>query len=279
MRWKSISAAALLIVLAVVLARADGASHGLVVFKLGESFATDEHAGEAVDALCAYLGEHIEGAEFKRVGVRNAPAEALRLIRDERPAVAIVSPGFFFKYRAELELTALAEAMRGGHDGEQYTLVGLEEADGYPAGKRIATTLAMDTEWLNRAVLPAPEGAAPVRWVRVSNLFDAGYEMVDEQDGAPDFVLLDKVSLAAYREDEDLGGLKFGEPGTKLPQDLVVEVAGRLGDTRDELKRVLAALDSSDEGKRIGGLIQSPRFQKPDAERLEATGKPWQPED
>jgi hypothetical protein len=276
---RSLVVAAIMLALAVVLARADGESHGLAVFKLGESFATDEHAGEAIDALCAYLGERIDGAAFKRTGVRNAPADALRLIRDERPAVAIVSPGFYFRYKADLELTVLAEARRGGKDGEQYTLAGLTEADGYPAGKRIATTLALDTEWLNRAVLPAPEGAAPVRWVRVTNLFDAGYDMVDGQDDAPDFVLLDRVSLAAFKADDDLADLKYGEPGKLLPQDLVVEVAGRLGDTRDTLKRVLAALDGDDEGRRIGELIQSPTFNAPDTERLEATGKPWQPKD
>jgi len=274
-----LTAALLILALALAGAQAQRATHGLAVFKLGERYATDEHAGEAIDALCAYLTARVEGAAFKRSGVRNNPADALRLIRDEKPALAIVSPGFYFKHREDLKLTPLAEARRGGHDGEQYTLVGATEASGYPAGKRIATTQSADLDWLNRAVLPAPEGAEPVRWVRMENLFDAGYDIIDEDEDAPDFVLLDRVSLAAFKADADLAGLKAGLQSQVLPQDLVVEVDGRLGDARDEIRKVLAALDQDDEGKRLGELLQSPTFKAPDTERLESTGKAWQHKD
>ncbi|MCA8911283.1 MAG: hypothetical protein KDB82_06240, partial [Planctomycetes bacterium] len=101
-------------------------SFGLVVYKLGEKYATDEKAGEAIDKFAAYLDKNIDGADFNRIGVRNKPDDALKLFQDDKKpvAVAIVSPGFYYKNKSELKLSAIAEAQRDGNDGEQYTLVG-----------------------------------------------------------------------------------------------------------------------------------------------------------
>jgi hypothetical protein len=276
MRWM---AAILVLALALTVVQADDDARGLAVFKLGEQYATDEHAGEAIDALCKYLNARIEDANFKRTGVRNRPDDALRLIRDQKPAAAIVSPGFYFKHKESLKLTVLAEARRGGHDGEQYSLVGTSKVDEYPAGKTIATTLTADLDWLKKAVLPAPEGVAPVRWVQFDNLFDAGYAIIDEEDDAPDFVLVDRITLQAFKGDPDLAELEQGLQSKVLPQDLVVEIDERLGETRDELKKVLKALNKDEEGRRLGELLQSPTFQAPDTDRLKETGKPWQRKD
>lgn len=250
-------------------------SFGLVVYKLGEKFATDEKAGEAIDKFATYLDSNVKGADFKRLGVRNKPNDALKLFKDDtKPvAVAIVSPGFFYKHKSDLKLSALAEAQRDGQDGEQYTLVGLNKADIYPSGKRIATSMSADTEWLNKAVLRAPKDAKPVVWVQYDNLLDAGYEIIDEEDGAPDFILVDRTTLKLYQSDDDLKTLKTGLQSEVLPQDFVVEVDGRLGDKRDALKQTLAALDESDEGKKIGELLQSPKFPAPDSTRLEKVQK------
>ncbi|MCA8946117.1 MAG: hypothetical protein KDB29_07815 [Planctomycetes bacterium] len=250
-------------------------SFGLVVYKLGEKFATDEKAGEAIDKFAGYLDSNIEGADFKRLGVRNKPDDALKLFKDEaKPvAVAIVSPGFYYTHKSDLKLTALAEAQRDGKDGEQYTLVGAAKVDSYPAGKRIATSMSADTDWLNKAVLRAPKDAKPVVWVQYDNLLDAGYEIIDEEDGAPDFILVDRTTLKLYESDDDLKTLKKGLQSEVLPQDLVVEVDGRLGEKRDALKKTLANLDQTDEGKKIGELLQSPKFPAPDTTRLEKVQK------
>lgn len=244
---------------------------GLVVYKLGERYATDDKAGATLDAFTDYLDKRMPGADFTRIGVRNKPDEALALLKDEKKpvAVAIISPGLYFKHKTDLKLTALAEATRGGKDGEQYTLVGANEMKEYPAGKKVATSYSADLDWLNKAVLRAPADAKPVEWVQYDNLSDAAYEIIDGEDGAPDFVLVDSVTLDVFAKDNDLKTLKKGLQSERLPQDLVVEVDGRLGDKREEFKKVIGALDDNTEGKKVGENLQSPKFPAPDAKRLE----------
>lgn len=243
---------------------------GLAIYKLGERYATDEKAGETIDAFTDYLDEHVEGTDFHRVGVRNKPDDALKLLKDtDKPvAVAIVSPGLYFKHGTELKLKAIAEATRGGNNGEQYTLVGLSEAKAYPGGKKIATSMTADTDWLNKAVLRAPDGAKPVEWVQYDNLLDAGYAIIDEEDDAPDFVLVDRITLEFFEKDADLKSFKKGLQSDVLPQDLVVEVDGRLGTKADGLKKALAELDKSEAGRKQGEQLQSPKFPAPDDARL-----------
>ncbi|MCB9931931.1 MAG: hypothetical protein H6841_00755 [Planctomycetes bacterium] len=261
----------LALLLGVVSAQDKPAEFGLVVYKLGERYATDDKAGATLDSFTDYLDKRIAGSDFTRLGVRNKPDESLKLFQDEKKpvAVAIVSPGFYFKHKATLKLTALAEATRGGKDGEQYTLVGAAEMKEYPAGKKVATSMSADLDWLNKAVLRAPAGAKPVEWVQYDNLSDAAYEIIDEEDGAPDFVLVDAVTLEVFGKDADLKTLKQGLQSERLPQDLVVEVDGRLGEKREEFKKQLGALDDNEEGKKIGENLQSPKFPAPDQKRLE----------
>ena len=243
---------------------------GLVVYKLGERYATDEKAGETIDSFADYLDKNVENADFHRIGVRNKPDDALKLLKDaDNPvAVAIVSPGLYFKHGKDLKLTAIAEAQRNGNNGEQYTLVGLTETKEYPSGKKIATTMTGDTDWLNKAVLRAPDGAKPVEWVQYNNLLDAGYAIIDEEDDAPDFVLVDRITLEFFDKDSDLKSFKKGLKSEVLPQDLVVEVDGRLGKKTEALQKVLAILDENESGKKLGEQLQSPKFPSPDEARL-----------
>lgn len=248
---------------------------GLVVYKLGESYATDDKAGDAIDRFTAFLDGELDGLEFKRRGVRNDPDEALKLFKDEDEpvGVAIVSPPFYFEHKKELKLKAIAEATRGGKAGERYTLVGAAKTEDYPAGKRVATSMTAEEDWLNKVVLRRPEDAEPVEWVQYDNLMDAAYAIIDEEDDAPDFVLVDRVTLTFFDKDFDLKTLKKGLQSALIPQDLVVEVDDALGDSRDDFKKALRELDQSDEGKKIGELIQSPKFPAPDEERLQKVEK------
>ncbi|MBZ0135583.1 MAG: hypothetical protein K8I27_04320 [Planctomycetes bacterium] len=254
----------------VVLAQDKPEKLGLAVYKLGERYATDEQAGETIDSFADYLDKQVAGADFHRVGVRNKPDDVLKLLKDaDKPvAVAIISPGLYFKHGKDLKLTAIAEATRGGNNGERYALVGPAEAKEYPSGKKIATSMTADLDWLNKAVLRAPEGAKPVEWVQYDNLLDAGYEIIDEEDDAPDFVLVDRITLEFFEKDSDLNGFKKGLESDLLPQDFVVEVDGRLGKKADGLKKALGALNESDEGKKLGEQLQSPRFPAPDEARI-----------
>lgn len=244
---------------------------GLAVYKLGEVNATDKQAGQAIDDLCAHLMGKVEGAKFVRRGVRHKPDEALQLLKDDtdKTALAIISPGLYFAHKDALKLAALAEARRGGFDGEQYVLRGEEKAEAYPYGKRIATSLDAEADWLNKVVLPMPDkGGKPVRWVHWDNLMDAGYAILDGEKDAPDFILLDRVSNKVFEADSDLKELKEGFKSDVLPQDLVVEVDGRLGDKRDAIKTALAKLDDTEAGKKLGTTLQSANFPAPDEKRL-----------
>jgi len=133
--------------------------------------------------------------------------------------------------------------------------------------------MTADPDWLNKAVLRAPQGAKPVEWVQYDNLSDAGYEIIDEEEGAPDFVLVDRATRDIFTKDDDLKQLKAGLQSEMLPQDLVVELDGRLGNLREDLKKTLAGLSDSDEGKKLGESLQSPKFPAPDEERLKKVAK------
>lgn len=250
--------------------------YGFAVYKLGEVYATDEKAGESIDSLCKWMGKQVDGAVFVRRGVRNKPDDALKLLKDaDKPvALAIVSPGFYFKHKEALKLTVLAEARRGSSDGEQYVLLGEgNAATEYPEAAVVATSMNADPDWLNKAVLPAPQGKKAVTWKQADNLFDAAYDMVDQAPGAAKYVLVDKVSLKAFAENPDLKALKQGLKSETMPQDLVVEVDGRLGDKRDAVKKALAGMDGTDEGKKLGENLQSPNFPAPDEARLARVAK------
>jgi hypothetical protein len=257
------------------------AEYGLAVYKLGERHATDDKAGETIDSLCQWLGTQVPEARFVRRGVRNKPDEALKLLQDkDKPvAVAIVSPGFYLKHKSALKLTVLAEARRGDLDGEQYVLVGPADApapEAFPEGAEIATSLTADSDWLNKVVMPAPEGKKPVVWKQTDNPFDAAYDILDQAPGAPRHVLMDRLTLKALQEDADLKVLKPGLKSEMLPQDLVVEVDGRLGDAREALKKALANLDETEAGRKLGTNLQSPRFPAADSARLDRVAKRYE---
>lgn len=247
---------------------------GVAVYKMGEERATDKDAGPSFDKLLAWLGKKVGGATFVRRGIRNNADDALKLMQDDKAqaALAMVSPNFYFKNKDALKLTLLGEAQRKGFNGEQYVLIGATKAEIYPEGKKVATNLD-DVAWLNNVVMPAPEGAKPVQWVNKANIFDALFDILDEEDGAPDFVLVDRITLEAVEKDKSLAKLPRGLKSELLPQDLVVEIDGRLGDKREAVIKALKALDGDDEGKKVGEAIQVPSFTDADAARLKAAGE------
>jgi hypothetical protein len=133
--------------------------------------------------------------------------------------------------------------------------------------------MTADADWLNKAVLPTPAGKKAVTWKQYDNLFDAGYAIVDAEKGAPQYLLVDRVTLKALQADPDLKVLKVGLKSELLPQDLVVEVDGKLGEKRGALKKALAEMDATDEGKKLGENLQSPKFPAADAARLAKVAK------
>lgn len=247
---------------------------GVTVYKMGEERATDKDAGASFDKLLAYLEKKIEGARFPRRGIRNNADEAKKLMDDSKKptALGIVSPNFYFRHKDALKLTVIAEAQRKGLNGEQYVLIGASKAEKYPEGKKVATNLD-DADWLNKVVMPTPEGAKPIQWVNKANIFDALFAILDEEDDACDFVLVDRVTLEAVEKDRALKAMPRGLKSEMLPQDLVVEVDGRLGDKREAIQKALKGLDGDEEGKKVGEGIQVPKFMDADEARLQSAGE------
>ncbi|MEE9311109.1 MAG: hypothetical protein V3V10_01730 [Planctomycetota bacterium] len=249
--------------------------YGLAVFKLGEKFATDKKAGKSIDEFCGWLTDSIEAAEFKRRGVRNTPDEFKTLLEKDETALAIVSPSFYLAHKGDLKLEAFAEATRGGFDGEVFSLVGKTKFDDYPEYATIATSLSKDSTYLNKVVLPKQGDVKGIVWTHASNTFDACYEIIDEEDGAPDYVLVDQLTLKQIQKDADLKTLTVAWTGKTLSQDLVVEVDGKLGDKRKEIAEALAKLCDTEAGKKIGKLIQSPKFPAHNEKRLKEMETLW----
>ncbi|MHC4840280.1 MAG: substrate-binding domain-containing protein [Planctomycetota bacterium] len=253
----------------------EGKEYGLSIFKLGEKFATDKKAGDSIDKFCSWLTDNVEDSKFTRRGVRNKPAEFETLLKKEDTAIAVVSPGFYLAHKEDLKLEAFAEARRGDLDGEVYSLVGREKTEDYPAGKTVATSLSKDPEYLNRVVFPKSKDANGIAWKHASNTFDACYDIFDEVKGAPDYVLVDQLTLKQIKEDPDLKELTVVWTSNTFSQDLVVEIDGRLGDARKNIADALTKLNDTDAGKKIGELIQSPIFPEHNKTRLAEMETLW----
>jgi hypothetical protein len=246
---------------------------GVAVYKMGEERATDKDAGPNFDTFLAYLEKKLEGARFPRRGIRNNADDAKKVMEDAKKptAMGIVSPNFYFRHKDALKLTVIAEAQRKGLNGEQYVLIGASKADKYPEGKKVATNLD-DADWLNKVVMPTPEGVNPIQWVKSKNIFDDLLDIAYE-DSEVDFVLVDRITLALAEDNKEIKGLARGLKSEMLPQDLVVEVDGRLGDRREAIQKALKGLDGDDEGKKVGEGIQVPKFMDVDEARLKAAGE------
>ena len=246
---------------------------GVTVYKMGEERATDKDAGASFDKLLAYLEKKIEGAKFPRRGIRNNGDEAKKLMEDSKKptALGIVSPNFYFRHKEALKLTVVAEAQRKGLNGEQYVLIGASKAEKYPEGKKVATNLD-DADWLNKVVMPTPEGTKPIEWVKSKKIFEDLLDIAYD-DSEVEFVLVDRITLALVEENKELKGMPRGLQSAMLPQDLVVEVDGRLGDKREAIQKALKGLDGDDEGKKAGEAIQVPKFMDADEARLKAAGE------
>lgn len=256
-------------------AEPDAKEYGLAIFKLGEKFATDKKAGESIDKFCDWLTINIGKAEFKRTGVRNKPDEFKTLLEKNETALAIVSPGFYLAHKESFKLEAFAEARRGGLDGEKYSLVGSGKFENYPSGKTITTSLSKAPEFLNKVVLPNDAKAKAVIWTHASNTFDACYDIIDEVEGAPDYVLVDQLTLKQIKEDSDLKALTVAWTSKTFAQDLVVEVDGKLADKRKEIADALGKLSKSETGKKIAELVQSSEFPEHNEKRLAEMETLW----
>src|SRR5277367_6805428 len=119
-----ILALSLMTVLGVGLtARAEG-PRPFLFLKTGEKFATQEIAAPTVAGLTGYIGEKIGGAtNVFAPRVMNDPVKAAEFSGKSKPALGIVTAGFYLMYAKTLGMEPLLEIKRAGVKEERCVLV------------------------------------------------------------------------------------------------------------------------------------------------------------
>jgi len=135
-------------------------SRGPFLFlKTGEKFATQEVAGPTVAGLTAYVGEKVAGSTNAfEPRVMNDPVKAAEFSGKSKPALGIVTAGFYLTYAKALGMEPLLETRRTGVKEERYVLVARKDASDELSkleGKTIATPLAGEQRYVIGVVLQA----------------------------------------------------------------------------------------------------------------------------
>src|SRR5437879_2439257 len=130
--------------------------------KTGEKFATQEVAGPTVAGLTAYIGEKVAGSTNAfEPRVMNDPVKAAEFSGKSKPALGIVTAGFYLTYAKALGMEPLFETKRTGVKEERYVLVARKEASDDLSkleGKTIATPLAAEQRYVIGVVLQGKLG-------------------------------------------------------------------------------------------------------------------------
>jgi hypothetical protein len=108
--------------------------------KTGEKFATQESAGPTVAGLTSSLGAY-------EPQVLNDPVKAVEFCAAKKPAVGIVTPGFFLAYNRALGMEPVLETRRQNVLAERYVLVTGKNAGDDLHGRIIATVLMEEGAW------------------------------------------------------------------------------------------------------------------------------------
>ncbi|HTS19935.1 MAG TPA: PhnD/SsuA/transferrin family substrate-binding protein [Verrucomicrobiae bacterium] len=259
------------------LARADGPRPFLFV-KTGEKFATQEIAGPTVAGLTAYVGEKVAGTTNAFAPrVMNEPVKAAEYCAKSKPALGIVTAGFYLTYAKALGMVPLLETKRQGLKEERFVLVARKAAGDDLAkfqGKTIATPLA-DEQWYVIAVVLQDKLGEEVRLKPATDVEGAIFDLADGSKNAADAVLLETGAWDLFKDDPDSGGkLKVVYQSDDLPRDLVVAF-GAGGDALnlDKVKQVLKDMNGNESGQKILRSIQVESFTDIDQSRLSTAEK------
>lgn len=241
--------------------------------KTGEKFATQEIAGPTVagftDHLGAQLGVRMEPA------VMNQPADAVRYVERQKPALGIVTPGFFLTYEKALGIKPLREIHRLGGQSNRWVLIARQEVSDDLKdweGKAVASPLAPEERYLKAVVLQGKLGNE-VRFASIGDVEGALFDLAEKTDTAFAAVLIDAAQWELYREDPDLGAaLKALYTSPELPEDLLVvfTVHAQQLDV-DQLLTVLGQMTEDEEGKTVLRSIQVGAVRPIDQPRLDQT--------
>ncbi|MCX7886903.1 MAG: phosphate/phosphite/phosphonate ABC transporter substrate-binding protein [Verrucomicrobiae bacterium] len=238
--------------------------------KTGEKFATQEAAGPTVAEFTACVAKAVGDVRFEP-GVFNRPADAVEFCGAKKPAVGIVTPGFYLAYHRALNMEPLLEVRRQGVPAERYVVAAMKTApDGLDAlqGKVLATALADEERFVVGVILQ--DKVKEVRLKAVGDVEGAAFDLVEGAKGAADAVLMEEAMWEVIRKDEELGPkLKAVFRSEELPRALVVvfrDNAGKLDFAK--LRCILSRLHESAEGRRVMDEIRVEAFEPLNGSRL-----------
>jgi len=246
--------------------------------KTGEKFATQEIAGPTVGGLTSYIGEKTAGGtnEFTPV-VMNDPVKAAEFCAKNKPAVGIVTAGFYLTYAKALGMEPLLEVKRTGVKEERQALVVRKDIGDDLSkleGKTIVTPLAGEQRYVVGVVLQGKLGEE-IRLKQTMDVEGAVFDLAEGGKNAADAVLLEMGAWELFKDDPDSGGkLKAVYQSDELPHDLVVLFGAKsaVADS-DRVKQALKDMSSSDDGKKVLQSIRVEVFTDIDQARLSKAEK------
>ena len=274
---KSPSVALMLALCVSSAARAD-APRPFLFLKTGEKFASQEIAGPTVAGLTAYVGEKVAGSTNAfEPRVMNDPVKAAEYCATSKPALGIVTAGFYLAYAKALGMEPLLETKRLGLKEERYALVSRRDAGDDLAkfqGRTIATPLADEQRYVIAVILQGRLGEE-VRLRPTMDVESAIFDLAEGATNATGAVLLETGAWDLFKDDPDSGGkLKVIYQSDELPRDLVVAFPSATGALNlDKVKQVLKDIGGSEPGQRILRSIQVESFTDIDQNRLSKAEK------
>jgi hypothetical protein len=256
---------------------ADG-TRPFLFLKTGEKFATQEIAGPTVGGLTTYVGEKVDGKtnEFTPV-VMNDPVKAAEFCGRSKPAVGIVTAGFYLTYAKALGMEPLLEVKRIGVKEERQALVVRKDMGDDLSkleGKTIATPLAGEQRYIVGVILQGKLGEE-IRLKQTMDVEGAIFDLAEGGKNAADAVLLETGAWDLFKDDPDSGGkLKVVYESDELPHDLVVLFGTKSGGMEsDKLKQALKDMASNADGQNILRNIRVESFTDIDQTRLSKAEK------
>jgi hypothetical protein len=253
-------------------ALADG-PRPFLFLKTGEKFATQEIAGPTVAGLTAYVGEKAAGSTNAFAPrVMNEPVKAAEYSARSKPALGIVTPGFYLEYGKALGMGPLLETKRLGLKEERYALVARRDGGDDLAkfqGKTIATPLADEQRYVIAVILQGKLGEE-VRLRPTTDVESAVFDLAEGATNAAAAVLLETAGWELFKDDPESGGkLKVIYQSDELPRDMVVGFPAATGALNlDKVKQALKDIGGSEAGQRILRSIQVESFTDIDQNRL-----------
>lgn len=246
--------------------------------KTGEKFATQEIAAPTVAGLTAYIGEKVAGATNAfEPRVMNDPVKAAEFSGKGKPALGIVTAGFYLTYAKALVMEPLLEIKRTGVKEERCILVTKKDGAEDLAkleGKTIATPLAGEQRYVVGVVLQGKLGEE-IRLQQTMDVEGAVFDLAEGSKKAADAVLLETGAWDLFKDDPDSGGkLKVVYQSEELPHDLVV-LFGPKSDAvnTDKLKQVLKDMNGNADGQKVLQSIRVESFVDIDSSRLSKAEK------